>query len=347
LSVLSHWDSGWYLKITTQGYDSASAAFLPLFPLTMRWISSVFNFVFQFQISQFQILLMGSVFSAICFSFALMILQKLQSFCGVLTLRLDASRFKTPQVSKASNPMLLFLFIASPAAYVFHSFHTESLFLLASVLAFKAFEQKLLLRAAIFCGIASLIRHQGVFLAISLALFFDTKNELNVFRFQWLRNFVLFGFISGSIWFLSAVFHYSEGRPLFPWLGAHSENWYIASSLTSYFKTFFLANPIQNFGLGSILRQLFAFAALAGTIYLFKRKHFAEATYCALSLLIMPLQGEFVDVFRFSAVLFPLYFVLAEAISRISKALTMVFLLCYLALNLAMAYAYALPRWAY
>lgn len=67
----------------------------------------------------------------------------------------------------------------------------------------------------------------------------------------------------------------------------------------------------------------------------------------ALNLVVFPLQGEFVDCFRFGAVLFPALFALGDKLAAFPVWLRSGVLVGMLALNLAVTYAYAIGRWAY
>jgi hypothetical protein len=232
----------------------------------------------------------------------------------------------------------------SPSSYIFHSFHTEGLFLLLSLLSFASLYQKKLWLAAVWAGLAALTRHQGVFLAIALA-FGGMLTEKNWGRKIWI--FASMGAISGLIWGLTPLVHFWEGRGWFPAMSAHQSHWFIADGLSSYFKTFMLANSIQNFRIGSLLHHLFYALWLLGTIIVFRQGRFAEALYCFLSLAIMPLQGELVDAFRFGAVLFPLLLALGDGWERLPRWVGWPLLGAYILLNLVVTFQYAISRWAY
>lgn len=313
-AVLEHWDAGWYLKIAREGYDASSSAFLPLYPLILQ--------LFSFD----QAALMpwvGSLFSFICFT-------------GVLYL-LSANRQGEPQLTWGG----VWLLILTPASYIFHTAHTESLFLLLSLLAFADLEDKRWIRAAVWAGLASLLRHQGVFLAIAIAVGWAVQGRGG------LRGFISIGLISGLIWSLTPLYHLGQGRGAFPAFSAHSTSWYLADSVGAYFKTFILANPIQNYRPGSFLHHIFYFIWLGAAFVLFKRRYWAAAAYCLLSLLVMPLQGELVDAFRFGAVLFPVIFLLGEKLSALPRTVYLGILTGSTLLNLLVAWQYATMRWAY
>jgi hypothetical protein len=322
-ALLQHWDAGWYLRIATQGYDTPSAAFPPLFPYLARGLTGLLGLG-----GDTAILVIGSLLSLFCFAFSL----------ALLFARKGLGR----QAWIGWGGLLLFLW--SPSSYIFHSFHTESLFLLLSVLGFSALGKRQWWFAALWAGLAALTRHQGVFLAVALAFGAMLQQR------DWKRRLGIFagmGIVSGLLWGLAPLLHYVEGRGWFPAMGAHQNHWFIADGISSYFKTFILANPIQNFRIGSLLHHLFYGLWLLGTYWLFQRGRYAEAVYCFLSLAIMPLQGELVDAFRFGAVLFPVIFILGERWERLSRAVAWPLLAAYIMLNLVVTWQYAISRWAY
>jgi hypothetical protein len=324
-TLLKNWDAGWYLLIATQGYDTASAAFPPLFPYVVRGLTQLLGLS-----GSTATLVIGTSFSIICFTLSLALLVAQRGFRGASWLTWGG----------------LLFFVLSPASYIFHSFHTESLFLLLSVLGFSALYRNKFWLAAVWAGLAAITRHQGVFLAMALAfgglLMAQEKKPL-----QRLGIFAGMGLISGLLWGLTPLLHFGEGRGWFPAMSAHQSHWFIADGISTYFKTFLLANPIQNFRIGSLLHHLFYGLWLVGTVLLLRRRRFAEAAYCFLSLAIMPLQGELVDAFRFGAVLFPLLFVLGAAWERLPRWAGWPLLAFYALLNLVVTWQYAISRWAY
>ena len=322
-SILQQWDAGWYLNLVKNGYDLGSLAFLPLFPYLVRAISQVLDLQ-----TTPNILWLGTGLSSLCFLLSFILLVPL-------------TRNKR-QAGLGTGAMLALLW--SPASFIFHSFHTEGLFLLLSVLAFHYLHKKQWLIAAIMAGLAALVRHQGVFLAIAIAAgaTFEAKDWQ-----QKILRFIAMGCISGLLWALTPWLHYSEGRGLFPALSAHQSHWFIADSLATYFKTLVFANPMQNLRFGSILHHIFYTMLCLGLGRVIQKGRWAEGIYCLLSLAIMPLQGELVDAFRFGAILFPVLFALGELWATLPRRLAWPILIGYLALNLAVTWSYGIGRWAY
>ncbi len=322
-SLLEHWDAAWYLRITKQGYDAASAAFLTLFPYAVRWLAQILSIQ-----STAAILWLGSAFSLVCFFLSFVIL-------------FDSSRSKR-SLGLGAGALVMFLF--SPASYIFHSFHTESLFLLLSVLGFHGLKQDKWISAAIWAGLAALVMHQGVFLALAIAL--GAAFQAYGWK-QKLGRFAAVGLISGLLWSLAPVLHYAEGRGVFPALSAHQDHWFVADGLKTYFRTFILGNPIQNYRFGSFLHQLYYFVLLFGVGLVLHKGRWAEGLYCLFSLAMMPLQGELMDAFRFAAVLFPVLFALGEYFEARPRWVALPVFALSIALNLVVTWQYAISRWAY
>ncbi len=314
--VLTHWDAGWYLQIAAQGYDATRSAFLPAYPFLVRFFAGG---------QEAFLVWSGTMLSCLCLALSLVLLCR---------------------SSSPSRPSYFALgfFILSPASYVFHSVHTESLFLLLSILAFQGLERRQLFQAAVWAGLASLVRHQGVLLAIAIAWGFAASRPE---RLRGWKDFFYVGAISGIIWSCTPLFHLWQGRGAFPALSAHSDHWFMADGLGTYLKTLIMANPIQNYRFGSLLHQAYYFSCLGGTYLLLRQRTSAEAIYCLLSLAIMPLQGELIDMFRFSAVLFPILFLGGELVGRLATPWRWMIFLSLFALNLSVSWQYGISRWAY
>jgi hypothetical protein len=134
------WDSQWYLVIASHGYsfDINSFAFIPLYPLTIHVLSSIFGHPE----------LMGLLISNISLFTALYFLYKL------IELKWPA------QIAKNT---LIYLMIF-PAAFFFSAIYTESLFFMLVVLSFYFSEKRNYLLAGIFGAFASVTRIMGLIL---------------------------------------------------------------------------------------------------------------------------------------------------------------------------------------
>ena len=143
--ILDHWDAGWYTKIVLNGYEeNQSIAFYPLFPLIIFIIKLIVPFVVYPA-------LIGTILSTILFLL----------FCLLLLKLIQNKDSSLPPWLIPKNKYVWFLFVFSPASYVFHTSHTESLFLLLSFSSIYLAFKKHWISAAIVAGLCSLTKNQG------------------------------------------------------------------------------------------------------------------------------------------------------------------------------------------
>jgi Gpi18-like mannosyltransferase len=332
--LLIKWDAGYYSQIVTDGYQDKSYAFFPLYPLIVRgiWLplSSVAAIPPQ---------IIGALLSTLFFLTAVLLFSRLQ-----------ATQEAPSSTTTNSGPLIpvtiwgWLFFLYSPASYVMHSHHTEALFLLLSLAALALAARGKVGWASVLAGLTALTRIQGVFLAVAVAV----QLAANLPRWPLrLRTLLLSGTVSGAIFALYPLYQYMEvGDPL-RFQRAQADWNHPTSTIAIYFKTFLLANPWQAATTGSLLHHLF-FAALLLATVLFFRKNLAIFIYLLLNLCVMPMEGEFVNVFRFGAVLFPALFLLGDTARKTLPDWLIIALLGGLLLiNHAVAYNYVITRWAY
>jgi hypothetical protein len=149
LSPLARWDSVWYLSIAHNGYDSASAAFFPLYPLLVRVVGG-------FSASPGVLLVSAYAVSLASFAGALALLHRLAE--------LELGR------GMGTSTVLLAAFF--PASFFFGAPYSESLFLLLSVGAFYAARTERWAWAGCLAAAASATRSAGVLLLVPLAIFY-------------------------------------------------------------------------------------------------------------------------------------------------------------------------------
>lgn len=137
--VLNHWDSEWYTRIVIDGYDPASLAYFPLYPALVRTLTTGFR-------SPITVPLVGAGLSLVLFATFVWMVQR-------------ASR-DLVLVQRGLAPSTLLgwaFFLYSPASYVFHTHHTESLFLVLSFGAFVLAAREQWLGAALLAGLAQVL----------------------------------------------------------------------------------------------------------------------------------------------------------------------------------------------
>ena len=120
-----------------------------------------------------------------------------------------------------------------------------------------------------------------------------------------IKKIILSGLISCSLFSIWIIYQYFKTGNPFTFIEVQ-DYWYPDrnNSVLVYLRTFIFANEWQSMRLSSILRHLFYFFLLISTFILLKQKNYLYI-YLALSLFIIPLQGELINSFRFGAVLFP------------------------------------------
>jgi len=323
--MLSHWDSGWYRSIAEQGYTAQSAAFYPLYPFLSGALARLTGLPPVFA---------GTLLSTACFLV----------FVTLVASRLQRQR-ELPDDRTGllpGTPMAWLVLVFSPASYVFHSNHTESVFLLISFLALWAGVRKRLLAAAILGGLAALTRNQGVLVAAAAALLLVRDEPAWPRR---LGRFAACGAVSACLYALYPVhLWWKLGDPL-AFLAAQG-HWTHARSLSEFFRTFLLLNPWQGFSAGNVLHHAFVIV-LAVFGLLVARRSAALGLYCLGTVFLFPLQAEFASTFRFGTVLFPTLFLAGDRAARLPRWAQVGLIVGLVCLNGAVARAYAVGRWAY
>ena len=332
--MLRAWDSRWYASISTHGYLGKQAfAFFPLYPLIIKQLRElIFNSIGLLVAPE----ILGSLVSlAIFLGFVAFLFTLMSS--KPQRLKALQTEYILPRYSL--GVALLFL---SPSSFIFHSNHTESLFLLLSFLAFYFAAQKQAFSANLCAGLSALTRNQGVLVAIVCALwlasFQPTRKKQGL-------SFVYSGLFSGALFALYPLFQWFQAGDFLLSFKAQ-KYWSHSDSIAKFFNTFILQNPQQHFNLGHILHHLWYILLVVGS-YAFFKKHRFLGLYCLLSMLIPPMQSELINVFRFSAVLFPLFFYFGEELERQPSWFQTSILSTLLLLNLFITYQYSIARWAY
>lgn len=148
LSILTHWDGGWYLRIAQEGYSfqpgkPSSIGFFPLYPMLIWLFSGLF---------------IKASIAAVIISNAFLLAA------GLLLNALVRIDYRDAAISCAAVTLLMF----SPVSFFFSSAYSESTFLLLSVGVFLSARRGNWLVACL-CGAAlSATRNVGVLIAIPL-----------------------------------------------------------------------------------------------------------------------------------------------------------------------------------
>lgn len=320
--LLNRWDSNHYSTIIRDGYSGTLWAFYPLYPMTVRTLASVLG------VERVQVL--GAVLSSVIFL----------GFVGLVG-RVGA-REDLPEGLVPRTRLGWLFFVLAPASYVFHSHHTESLFLLLSFLALYFGALRRPVPAGLFAALCVLTRNQGVFVVAAASVLVALREVGSARR---LRAFLLCGALGALGFVCFLAFEYLASGSALAFVEAQ-RGWHRAESVAAVFKTFVFGNPWQNTRGPYLLRYGVFWVFLIGTGFLARRQP-ALGLYAALSLGVMLLQGEVINVFRFGTVVFPLLVFLGDRCARRPVWFQGAVVLTVLLLNLATARGYALGRWAY
>jgi hypothetical protein len=322
-SLLNRWDSNHYSTLIRDGYSGTLWAFFPLYPMTVRALAGVLG------VERVQVL--GAVLSSLLFL----------GFVGLVGRA--STREDLPEGLVPRTRLGWLFFLLAPASYVFHSHHTESLFLLLSFLSLHASATRRPVLAGLFAALCVPTRNQGVFVVAASSLWVALREEGPAARR--VKALLLCGALGalGVLGFL-AFEAMASGSPL-AFMEAQ-RGWNRAGSVVEVFKTFVFGNPWQNTRGPYLLRYGVYWVFLVGTAFLARRQP-ALGLYAALSLGVMLLQGEVANVYRFGTVVFPLLFFLGDWCARRPGWFQGVVLLVLLSLNLATTRGYALGKWAY
>lgn len=327
-SLLEHWDAWHYGLISKQGYDGVRWAFYPLHPLAVGLLARLTGLGAHPEI-------VGAVFSTLCFA----------AFClAQARLVKDGDAALRPLVPATLWGWLFLL--AWPASWVFHSNHTESLFLLLSFSAFVCSRRGGWKTAAILAGLCALTRNQGVFVAAAVAL--DGALRL---KGDWKKRALVFaasGAASFALFALWPAYQYFATGEATKFLWAQSQFGPLVESAYQFVGTIWFVNHWQHPELWQTHLHHVAFLALngAGVALLFRRE-WALAAYVFLSLWPPLYLGQLENAFRYGAVLFPAVFLLGDGARRLPAPARWPALAALVLLNLIYARYYALGEWAY
>ena len=300
------WDSGWYFDIAQRGYywnadGQSSVAFFPLYPMLVRAGSWLLGGGDQ------AIWLSAIAVSACAYFAALVVLHR-------FTERVTGSR-------ETARRTVLYLSIF-PFALFFTRVYAESVFLLTSLLAVSAAHDRGWWRAGLWGALATLARPNGMLIAVPLVLMALRDRPRPVALAGRAAALAPIGLALAG--FCAYVYTLS-GDPL-AWLNAQSQwgyslghpPWELLLSLLGRILKhgaydYFFLSPMAPFRL---FHGLAALIFLSLTPAVFKRFGAPLGAYVLISLLV-PLSGNALEgVGRYSAVLFPVFMVMAEIRSQ-------------------------------
>jgi hypothetical protein len=312
------WDCFWYGDIARHGYQAypevlnfggpggiANWAFFPLYPLLLAALGWVLPF---------NPAMLGAI------------LSPLLTFAAVLAGR--------PLFAESRRGYFLFaaLLLCGPLSFYFATAYSESLFLLLTVLAFVALGRRNYGAAGVFGALLAATRTVGVLFVFAVAV-----NILSEFR-AWRRPWRVIRPLLGRPDMVFAIFAVPVGIFAFTiWLHVTTGDSLAFVHIQRGWDRHFV-NPVMAVWHGLTgrndrmlpLPQLAA-TSLAGLILsgvLAARRQWAEALFCALSILLALLNG-LESMIRFVAALAPLYAVLALELARYRPLFWLTLLACF------------------
>ncbi len=317
--LLNQWDANVYSEIIQHGYSGDLFAFFPLYALCVRALAWMLGLLSSPQY--------------VCCALSTLLL---------LVFILTCEHAQTEDGSlRPRTPWGWAVFLFSPASYVFHSHHTESLFLVLSFASLYWAATDRPLRAGFASALCILTRNQGFLVALVVWLFALLRSKPR----ERLRVFALAGVpVMLSVGGLLLFEKIASGDAL---AFVHAQrNWSHADSVHSVFATFWFGNPWQSPDLYSWGSLVFFLVLGAATIPLIRRGS-PLGVYVALSLVIQLAQGELVHAFRYGAVLFPALFPAGDFLTRLPRPFRWAALALLVVANHNVTQRYALGRWAY
>jgi hypothetical protein len=341
IQALNNWDSGWYTLIVEKGYEGPRFAFYPLYPLIVGALNELVMAIAlkPLGMDPAPTPLMGAILSTVCFLGTTYLVANCQRYKNSLFVGTDTTALH----------LAWLLVVLNPGSYVFHTHHTESLYLLMSIAAFISTMGGAWVLGSFLGGLCALTKNQGIFVAISIGLASALLPNVILFRSRMVR-FCASGLMSGLIFLVYPIFCYLKAGDFGAFYHAQM-HWRPEMSDDSYWRAFFFANHWQNTNTGSLVRYGWFWLLVVGVLGLFVQRRIVFGVYSLLFVGVMPLSGEFVGTFRYSSVLFPVWFFFGWALSKLRGryfyiVLALVFsVLCYF--NMTIFRAYLLGRWSY
>ncbi|WP_397600151.1 hypothetical protein [Silvanigrella sp.] len=323
-NALSNWDAAWYNSIINDGYNEKSIAFYPLYPFIIKVISILLPFQIPAQF-------IGTVFSSILFIiFNIFILK-------VINNRENHPKWLIPQTKYG-----YFFFLFAPSSYIFHSSHTESLYLLLSFLAFYYTNKNWILASAL-AGLCALTKNQGIFLSIAIAwMIINSQEKIS----DKIKKFILSGLISFSFYSIFLIYQYISFSNPFAFLDAQKHFSSLTLSFSGYFKSFFEIIKFKELSRFSIYESIYFHILFILNFLLFKKSKpvFFYSLFC---ILITPSVFSLMNAFRYTIFIFPLLFTVGDFLSKRNIIFLILLTIFLIYLNHQMTRNYVLSRWSY
>jgi len=317
--LLNHYDAGWYAHIALNGYSGSGWAFYPLWPALVAVVSRVVPLA----VPLLQTLLAAGLFAlAVRFVFS-------------------SDKLASPLVPTTRSGWVMFLL--APAGYVFHTGHTEALFVLLAMTAFGRAANGAWLSAAVLAGLSALTKNQGTFVAVAVGLVAFRLAPPSV-RYQ---RFFVSGAISAALFGLYPLYQFVMTGD--PFISQRSQgDWTSARGVGDMILTVLLGNSKNPWEYLTRARHPWFIAYLvASAVYLRRTRDVALSIYFFGCLLAMLLQGTVSNLFRYTVILAPLMFFVGDALGRNRPRTMLALLAASLYFHAELTWNYGIRRWAY
>jgi Gpi18-like mannosyltransferase len=312
VNLPARWDATWYLDVAVRGYRwdgvrsrHQNVAFFPAFPLTMRVGGALLGAyapgIGQI-VSQRRMLLAGWLVALGAFWLAL-----------VYVYRWSEAR-AGPSAAKAAVTLLA----AYPFAVFFSAPYTESLYLLATAATFVHFERAEWFRSAGWGFLVGLVRPNGVFVTIPLALIAALSHGSRRHPGSGIGMWVALAAPCVALFFHALYLQQLTGS-WFAWSevqAAWGRTYEVSSWLGMTLAEIADRGAVQ-YVEATPVTILNALAAALAVVLLWPVTKTAGLPYAVFVLvnLVPPLaSGGFISIGRFTSTLFPLFFALAVSI---------------------------------
>lgn len=291
--ALSNWDTGWYLSIVNDGYQTeivgeSNVAFFPVYPLLMRWLSKLGH----------DPVAAGVGISLACFLAALFLLR-----------RLLLEKY-SPRV--ASSALLLIAFW--PFSFFFALAYTESLFLLLAVGAFYLVHRERWWWAAACAGVASGTRVVGVFVAVGVVVaFFQKEGWRPTPRYLAKSAGLAAVGVTGLVGFMAYLKVHTGNALAFVEVQKFWHNRAEGIAGLKFIGEVLRHNPPASYTYVSVLIYLIPFMLFLGlSVFVLLRRDPAWGAFSTLTLIAPVPTGNIASTNRYVLILFPCFAALAE-----------------------------------
>jgi Gpi18-like mannosyltransferase len=298
LDVWARWDTGWYLSIVRQGYETgnitsvqSNIVFFPLYPYLVRYATYVVPSNLR---TSGMLLLTGVLLSNIFFLITLVLLYKL-----VIGLFHD-------QGTARRSIWYLLLF---PTSFFFSCFYTEATFLLLCVGAFyAALRDKWAIASLLGCLLA-LSRPLGVLIVVPLAWIYLEKLCWKFTKIR--KDIVWFVFIPIGL-FAFLLYAYSLTGDFFA--PFHAQAAWGRRNITLPWQTILQPKGLEYIYYVTRIDQVIVTGFIVATLLSFFLLPSASYGIFSILMIIVPLlTGSLQSQSRFLAVVFPAFIVMALA----------------------------------